>query len=334
MVKNKQAEPTLEFILPRGSVFSLLPKAVSPYVEITRMHIPPINTTCFYPFAVGLAYSADKLCVPWSVLLQKALGTYILSFLAGCAGHTWDDALDYDIDVRYERCKNRPIVRGSLSRRAAFIYATVLSALFHLAIWVIHGPRFLMYGVACQVFFCLYPVSKRVTNYPQIVLGILHAIPVLWLPDVFGIDLTLPPVNGNLYIGSSKQASSIGALYAAFGINTMLFDIGYGLLDVEDDVRNSIGSMSVRFGGHIKLLLYALAIAHVALLICSGQLSGFGWVFFVGAAIAAVELAYLIGRLEPARSESVVGFFMSVSFFVGGQMILSLFGDYVSRCLL
>ena len=323
---------TLEFTLPANSIFGTLPTSLSPYIEITRMHILPINLVCFSPFAVGLAFAADATCMPWPDLLRRGTAAYVVALLAGCAGHTLDDCLDYDIDRKYERCQSRPIVRGAISLRAAFIYAISLLALFLIAVQLIYGAAFLPYGIACVVLFWVYPLSKRFWNYPQLVIGILHAVPIPWMAAASGIN----PL-GHTFVRThdsetTRHAVGVAAIYGAFAICTTIFDTGYGLLDAENDSKYGVGSMTVRFKSQIHTLLWSLGSVLVGFLVIAGQASGLGGIYFAGCATIACHLAYLISRLDTDNSKSALDFFMSVNSFIGAEMALSLLADHTYTC--
>jgi 4-hydroxybenzoate polyprenyltransferase len=320
--QRETSKVTLEFTLPTNSIFGTLPISLSPYIEITRMHIPPINFVCFSPFAVGLAFAANAVCLPWPDLLRQGAAAYIVALLAGCAGHTLDDCLDYDIDRKYDRCQSRPIVRGHISLRGGFIYAVSLLAAFLVAVQLIYGTALLPYGIACVVLFWAYPLSKRFWNYPQLVIGILHAIPIPWMAAALGIDP----------LGHTQHTVGIAATYAAFALCTTIFDTGYGLLDAENDLKFGVGSMSVLFKSQIHTLLWSLASALIGLLVIAGRASGFGGPYSAGCAAIACHLAYLISHLDPDNSKSAIDFFMSVNALIPAQLALALLADYTYTC--
>jgi 4-hydroxybenzoate polyprenyltransferase len=281
---------------------------------------------------VGLAFAADATCLPWPDLLRHGAAAYVVALLAGCAGHTLDDCLDYDIDRKYERCQSRPIVRGDISLRAGFIYAVSLLAAFLIAVHLIYGAALLPYGIACVVLFWVYPLSKRFWNYPQLVIGILHAIPIPWMVAASEIN----PL-GHTFFGIHdakmwRHTIGVAAIYSGFAICTTIFDTGYGLLDAENDSKYGVGSMTVRFRSHIHTLLWSLGSVLVGFLVIAGQALGFKGFYFAGCTTIACHLAYLISRLDTDNSKSAIDFFMSVNSFIGAQLVLSLLADYTYTC--
>lgn len=81
------------------------------------------------------------------------------------------DICDRDFDKDVERCKVRPLPAGMLTTREALIA-------FFAWIPIVYGTTYLTLGNAGMWTFApvwalsmIYPLMKRVTNFPQIVLG-------------------------------------------------------------------------------------------------------------------------------------------------------------------
>ena len=87
------------------------------------------------------------------------------------AGCTWNDIVDRDIDARVERTRSRPIPSGQVTvvQAAAFL---ILQALVGLAVLVQFNWFTIWLGIASLAVVAVYPFMKRITYWPQIVLGL------------------------------------------------------------------------------------------------------------------------------------------------------------------
>ena len=96
-----------------------------------------------------------------------------------------NDLWDRDIDAQIERTRARPLASGQLSVAAAFIFLMCLSGLGLLVLLQLPVICWGV-GVAALPLVILYPLAKRFTDWPQIVLGFTFswaipvAVAVLW----------------------------------------------------------------------------------------------------------------------------------------------------------
>ena len=87
------------------------------------------------------------------------------------AGCTWNDILDRDIDALVARTRDRPLPAGEITVRNALIWfaiqsavsAVILFSLNSFAVWT---------GLASLFLVAVYPLAKRYTFWPQLVLGL------------------------------------------------------------------------------------------------------------------------------------------------------------------
>ena len=90
-----------------------------------------------------------------------------------CAGPgcTWNDITDRDLDAKVERTRSRPIPAGQVSVPQALAFL-VLQALIGLAVLLQFNRFAIMTGIASLVIVAVYPFMKRITWWPQVVLGL------------------------------------------------------------------------------------------------------------------------------------------------------------------
>jgi 4-hydroxybenzoate polyprenyltransferase len=212
----------------------------------------------------------------WHVLLF-----FIGAFAMRGAGCTWNDIVDRDLDARVERTRSRPIPSGQVGVAGAAAFL-LLQALAGLAVLLQFNPFTILVGVASLAVVAIYPFMKRVTYWPQIVLGLAFSWGALmgW-PAVFG---RLDPPALMLYAG---------AIAWVIGYDTI-----YAHQDREDDAFIGIKSTALLFGPRTKPMLtifYALAVALIGL---SGWGAGGGVIFTIGLSVFAAHLAWQIWRLD------------------------------------
>jgi 4-hydroxybenzoate polyprenyltransferase len=197
------------------------------------------------------------------------------------AGCTWNDIVDRDLDARVERTRSRPIPSGqvTVATAAAFL---VLQAMIGLAV-LLQFNRFTIYvGLASLGVVAVYPFMKRITYWPQIVLGLAFSWGALmgW-PATFA---QLDPPALLLYAGAISWVIGYDTIYAH--------------QDREDDALIGIKSTALLFRERTKPMLalfYALAVALVAV---AGFSAGAGLIFALGLLAFALHLAWQIARLD------------------------------------
>src|SRR3979411_2828274 len=185
--------------------------------------------------AAGIAHDANRLP---AVIVLFFIGAFVMRG-AGC---TWNDITDRDLDARVERTRSRPIPAGQVSVPQAFAFL-VLQALIGLLVLLQFNRFAIMTGIASLVIVAVYPFMKRITWWPQVVLGLAFSWGALMGFAVIleRIDLTALV----LYAGS--LAWVIG------------YDTIYAHQDAEDDALIGIKSTARLFGAatHRALVVFS-----------------------------------------------------------------------------
>ena len=96
---------------------------------------------------------------------------FIGAFVMRGAGCTWNDITDRDLDAKVERTRSRPIPAGQVSVPQALAFL-VLQALIGLAVLLQFNRFAIMTGIASLIIVAIYPFMKRITWWPQVVLGL------------------------------------------------------------------------------------------------------------------------------------------------------------------
>src|ERR1044071_581913 len=150
-------------------VYSLAPAWTRPYLRLARLDRPIGSWLLLLPcwWSAGLAaVAAHEQVNIWHVVLF-----FVGASAMRGAGCTWNDIVDRDLDARVERTRSRPIPSGqvSVAQAAAFMVA---QALIGLLVLVQVNRLAILTGIASLAVVAVYPFMKRITWWPQIVLGL------------------------------------------------------------------------------------------------------------------------------------------------------------------
>jgi 4-hydroxybenzoate polyprenyltransferase len=260
-------------------VDSFAPAWARPYLRLARLDRPIGSWLLLMPcwWSVGLAAVRAREGINLWHLVLFLVGAFAMRG-AGC---TWNDIVDRDLDARVERTRSRPIPSGqvTVATAAAFL---ALQAMVGLAV-LLQFNRFTIYvGLASLAVVAVYPFMKRITYWPQIVLGLAFSWGALmgW-PATFA---RLDPPALLLYAGAISWVIGYDTIYAH--------------QDREDDALIGIKSTALLFRERTKPMLalfYALGVALIAL---AGFSAGAGLIFALGLLAFALHLAWQITRLD------------------------------------
>ena len=156
--------------IPKGGwVDRLLPAAARPYARLARLDRPIGTWLLLFPCWWSIAFASPRPLSPESLILFATFGIGALTMRG--AGCTFNDICDRDFDAQVARTRDRPLPSGQVTVRGAAVFLVALLAL-GLAILLTLNPFAIAVGVASLVLVFAYPLSKRVTYWPQFVLGL------------------------------------------------------------------------------------------------------------------------------------------------------------------
>lgn len=260
-------------------VDSLAPAPARPYLRLSRLDRPIGSWLLLMPcwWSVGLAgMRTEALPSLWHIALF-----FIGAFAMRGAGCTWNDLVDRDLDAKVERTRSRPIPSKQVTPRQAAVFM-VAQALVGLLV-LIQFNRFTVFtGLASLGVIAIYPFMKRITYWPQIVLGLAFSWGALmgW-PAAFG-RLDWPAIV--LYAGSISWVIGYDTIYAH--------------QDREDDALIGVKSTALLFGDRTAPMLAAFYVGAVVLIGAAGLMAGGGAIFLAGLAAFAAHLAWQVWRLD------------------------------------
>lgn len=310
---------------PTTGFLSLLPAKAVPYGELMRLNAPVGTYYLFFPclFSTLLAANmAVPIAAPVTVVSTTVL-FFIGALIMRGAGCTVNDLWDRNLDPHVERTRLRPIARKAVTPRQALVFlGGQLSA--GLAVLLSLPFECFWYATPSLLLVATYPLAKRVTYYPQFVLGLTFSWGAWVGFPALGIDLL------------SNQTALIAAalLYSSNIAWTVLYDMIYAHMDIKDDVKAGIKSIALKHEKETKAVLSGLAVAQLGLLAATGVAASLGPVFFVGSCGgAAITLTTMIRRVKLKEVKNCWWWFVNGAWFTGGAIGLGLAGEYLANLL-
>jgi 4-hydroxybenzoate polyprenyltransferase len=274
-------------------VDSFAPGWARPYLRLARLDRPIGSWLLLMPcwWSTALASIAARESVPnVAHIVLFCIGAFAMRG-AGC---TWNDIVDRDLDARVERTRSRPIPSGQVSvgQAAGFLIAL---ALVGLIVLIQFNAFTIATGVVSLAIVAVYPFMKRITYWPQIVLGLAFSWGALmgWAA-AFG---RLDPPAFVLYAGSIAWVVGYDTIYAH--------------QDREDDALIGIKSTALLFGENTKPMLGIFFGAAVLLIGWSVYLIGAGPVFWLALIAFAAHLAWQVRRLDIGDPDLCLALFKS-----------------------
>jgi 4-hydroxybenzoate polyprenyltransferase len=256
------------------------PQWSRPYLRLCRLDRPIGSWLLLLPcwwsaaLAAGVAHSIGQL--PLTLALF-----YVGAFVMRGAGCTWNDITDRDLDAMVERTRSRPIPAGQVSvpQAAAFL---IVQSLIGLAVLLQFNRFAVATGIASLGVVAVYPFMKRITWWPQIVLGLAFSWGAL-----MGFAVTLGRIDAPAL-----------ALYAGSIAWVIGYDTIYAHQDAEDDALIGVKSTARLFGARTRqalIVFYGLAVVLISVALV---LAGAGLSAWIGLAAFAAHLVWQITRLK------------------------------------
>ena len=223
-----------------------------------------------WPTYWGLWFAAEGF-PGWHLFLVFTVGT-ILTRSAGCV---INDIADRNFDKKVKRTQLRPLTQGHLSLADAVSF---LALLMFFALLLVLTTNYLTLGLAfiATIIAGIYPLMKRYTYLPQVVLGVAFS---------FGIPMAFAAVQGEI-------PNIAWVLMIANIIWTVAFDTEYAMVDRDDDIKLGLKSTAILFADMDKIIIGILQTLFLIILLMLVQLVDLDWPFYLGLVVAASLLFY------------------------------------------
>ncbi|KAI9266045.1 P-loop containing nucleoside triphosphate hydrolase protein [Sporodiniella umbellata] len=264
-----------------GNWLDKLPASWAPYAFLTRIDKPIGTWLLFWPCAWSITMAGYHTgASPVETASMMALfGTGALTMRG--AGCTINDLWDRDIDDKVERTKIRPIAAGLISPRQAIGFLG-LQLSVGLAVLTQLDMKSILLGASSLSLVVTYPLMKRVTYWPQTVLGLAFNWGALlgWSAMTeMDLAVTLP-------------------LYAGGVCWTLVYDTIYAHQDKKDDIKVGVKSTALRFGEQTPQWLAGFSTGFIGLSALSGYMNDQGPFFYAGVLATAAHLAWQLKTVD------------------------------------
>ncbi len=283
-----------------------LPGAWRPYALLGRLDRPIGAWLLFLPGLWGILLGrAPAGRTVWLIALF-AVGAAVMRG-AGCVVN---DMWDRDLDRLVTRTAGRPLASGALGLRQATAFLAALLAI-GLLILLQLPPLAQALGVGSLVLVALYPLAKRVTWWPQLMLGF-----------TFGWGAPMG------YASAAGRLDAAGLLIYAAAICWILgYDTIYAHQDREDDALIGVRSTARLFATRSRPFIAACYAAAAILILLAAMSAGQGRpaLFFAGLCVAALWLFRQPVYLDVDDPARCLGLFRSnreVGLLVGLALLL------------
>ncbi|WP_291863169.1 4-hydroxybenzoate octaprenyltransferase [Bradyrhizobium sp.] len=261
-------------------VDTIAPPWSRPYLRLSRLDRPIGSWLLLMPCWWSAALAAGVTGHIGQLPLILAL-FFLGAFAMRGAGCTWNDITDRDLDARVERTRSRPIPAGQVSVPQAAVFL-VAQALIGLVVLLQFNRFAVITGIASLAIVAVYPFMKRITWWPQVVLGLAFSWGAL-----MGFAVTLGRIDATALL-----------LYAGSIAWVIGYDTIYAHQDAEDDALIGVKSTARLFGARTDralVIFYGLA---VVLIGAALALAGAGFPAWIGLVAFAAHLVWQMRRLE------------------------------------
>lgn len=284
------------------------PPAWVPYLRLARLDRPIGAWLLLFPCWWSLALAEVSQLRPypnvWHLLLF-AVGALVMRG-AGCA---YNDYVDREYDAKVARTASRPIPSGQVTPQQALIFVVALAFVGFLVL--IQFNAFAIWlGISSLALVALYPFMKRITYWPQLVLGLAFN---------WGALMGWAAVKGSL-------APAPLLLYAGSVLWTIGYDTIYAHQDKEDDLMLGLKSTALKFGDATVDYVGGLYAGAVVLWALAGAMAGTHLIFYAALALIALQLAWQVSTLDISDAGNCLRRFRS-NRDVGFALFLGLVAD-------
>jgi len=256
------------------------PAFLQPYLRLSRADRPIGGWLLLWPcwWSAALVALADNRVFPnpWHLVLFL-VGAFVMRG-AGC---TLNDLVDRHIDASVERTRSRPIPSGQVGAASAALWLG-LQALVGLLVLLQFNLFSIGLGIASLAVVAIYPFMKRITSWPQAVLGIAFSWGALmgWAAGKGSLDW--PPLF--LFLGSAMWVIGYDTIYAC--------------QDREDDAIIGVRSTALLFGAYARPAVAGFYAGCIVLFALALTLADASPLSFIGLAGFAIHLAWQIIRFD------------------------------------
>ena len=194
------------------------------FLALGRYNYPTGGFLLMWPCFWGVFYRLDFDTNFIKTLILFLVGSFVMRG-AGCC---INDFFDRDLDRKVSRTKSRPLASKALNSKDAF-YFILLQLLIGFLVVINLNAKAIFFSFLIIPVVIVYPLLKRVNNFPQLFLGIAF--------------------NWGVLIGFSTQNNyfTSGLIFLFLGgvFLTVAYDTIYAFQDIKEDKKIGIKSFAI-----------------------------------------------------------------------------------------
>ncbi|PLW19664.1 hypothetical protein PCANC_08915 [Puccinia coronata f. sp. avenae] len=291
---------------------------IEPYLALSRVRAPIGTALLFLPCGSSIALAASSAAASPQLLLYQTFLFGVGAFVMRGAGCTINDLWDRSIDRKVSRTQLRPLASGAISPTHAIAWLGFQLSI-GLAVLLQLNMYSILLGASSLSLVIIYPLMKRITYWPQLVLGLAFNWGAL--------------LGSSAILGQTDWKVSI-PLYLGHICWTIVYDTIYAQQDKKSDILAGVKSTALLFGPRPVPILTGFSTSFVGFTALSGFMNGCGVPFYCLAVIApAIHLSHLLRTLNPDSPFACHNSF-TASAITGSLVWLGCLVDYCLRVLL
>ena len=272
------------------------------YIRLMRLNKPIGVYLLLWPTYWALFLSA-KGWPDIDLLIIFTLGVLVMRS-AGCV---INDYADRNIDQNIARTKDRPLITGEVSSKAALrLFVFLLIIAFGLVL--LTNALTIKLSLIALALATLYPFTKRWTHLPQVVLGIAFGMSV---PMAFSAQTGTIPV-------------SAGWIFLATILWTLIYDTFYAMADRDEDIKIGVKSTAILFEKYDQIFITFLQIILIIVFVVIGNLFDLGSIYYFSLVIILIFMIYHQFLMKKRQKELFFKAFLNNNF-IGMTAFIGIF---------
>ena len=272
------------------------------YIRLMRLNKPIGTYLLLWPTYWALFLSA-KGWPDIDLLIIFTLGVLVMRS-AGCV---INDYADRNIDQNIARTKDRPLITGEVSPKAALrLFVFLLIIAFGLVL--LTNALTIQLSLIALALATLYPFTKRWTHLPQVVLGLAFGMSV---PMAFSAQTGSIPV-------------SAGWIFLATIVWTLIYDTFYAMADRDEDIKIGVKSTAILFAKYDQIFITFLQILLIIVFVVIGNLFDLGSIYYFSLVIILIFMIYHQLLMKKRQKELFFKAFLNNNF-IGMTAFIGIF---------
>ena len=203
-------------------------------------------------------------------------------------------SLTRNLTAKSSAPRNRPLPSGRVTVKAALVFLAALLLVGLATLLQFNWPTILT-GMASLIIVAVYPFMKRITHWPQAVLGLAFNWGALLGWMAITATLTAAPL----------------FLYAGGVFWTLAYDTIYAHQDKDDDILIGVKSTALMFGDATRGWLGAFFVVALVFFAMAAGLAGAGFWSYAGLVAAAVHAVWQCRKFDGNDSSLCLKLFKS-----------------------